>query len=389
MRKYQQLILWVFSFISLILVLVYRHEYNRLHYVLEVFNFFGTPCNFSAFNTTDKYLDHFDWGQSPVWQDNADHYIFSSFANNSCVQAIAVTRKATKLPKKCYLWFENENPTLGEMSSLMIAKKDDLEAHIYYCGIKNLKNTPYAISFGSRSKYSFTKKIILTQMEKKPIPIKATLCVSPSLYNKRELVEFISFHKLIGFKYFIFYYDDIPYSMLRYLSNLREILEIDLTFFPWNFPMHSTELTRQIIEKDCILRTLGKSEISVTLGLNEYLISLDSYGIYSLKRNFHSSQYINIPVQTICIQKNNSYHPIAVQNTNYYNDGSMKVIKLYFNSNSNKTENNVQNSSQLVIHSYKNCEGYSGPFYNTKSINMYSTDFIRSTLMQLLIHDQI
>ncbi|XP_044748092.1 uncharacterized protein LOC123309184 [Coccinella septempunctata] len=389
MRKYQQLVLLIFSFVSLILVLVYRHEYNRLHYVLEVFNFFGTPCNFSRLNTSDKYPDHFDWGQSPLWQEYGDYYVFSAFTNESLAQTLVVNKKVTKVPKKCFLWFENNNAEVGEMNSLKIAEADNLEAYIYSCRLKSFKTLPYAVSFGVRSKYVSPKKIILTYIEKRSNPITATLCVPPSSYNKRKLIEFISFHKLIGFKHFIFYYDDLPYSLLRLLSSLSEIVDVDLTFFPWNFPLPSSNLSRTIIERDCSLRTFSKSKSYIVLALSEYLIPLDSYGIYPLlQSNFHSLDQINIPVQTICIQQNRTFLPLIVQNINSYNDGSVRIIKFHFNF-VNKTENIVENSPQMVIHDYKHCEGYTGRFLENKLMDTYSTDLIRSTLMQLLKDGQI
>lgn len=389
MRKYQQLLLLLFSFTSLILVLVYRHEYNRLHYVLEVFNFFGTPCNFSELRTSDKRLDHFDWGQNPVWQQNGEYQIFSAFSNNSYAQVIAVVKKVSKMPKKCILWHEDENPTTASISSLKIADSDGLEAYIFSCGFKYHKIPPYAVSIGFSSKYFTPQKIILTHIEKSDF-VKATVCVPPSTYNKRELVEFLSFHSLIGFKYFILYYDDIPYSLLKFLSNLSKILEIDFTFYPWNFPFNSSGLIRSIIEKDCLLRTFGKSESSIVLAFNEYLIPLDSYGIYPLfQKGNHSFESINIPVQAMCIKTNETFYPIAVQNTNSYDDGEMRVVKFHFNSNVKSTKTNDKNSDQMVVHSYKYCKGYTGPFKSERSMSMYSTDFSRSLLVRLLTHNEI
>jgi hypothetical protein len=43
MRKYQQLLIGALGLISFICFLIYKHEYDRLRYVLENLNVFGNP----------------------------------------------------------------------------------------------------------------------------------------------------------------------------------------------------------------------------------------------------------------------------------------------------------------------------------------------------------
>ncbi|KAK9885610.1 hypothetical protein WA026_012374 [Henosepilachna vigintioctopunctata] len=391
MKKYKQLLLIIFSFTSLILFLVYRHEYNRLHYILEVFNFFGTPCNFSEISGSERVLDHYDWGENPIWQENDNFYTFSGFMNDSSAQVIALATKEAKLPKRCFIWYDNnESPRVGHMDYSQLAKDEDYSVYIFKCGFTNqfIKSVPYALSFRSKSSNVFNKKVMLTKLENRPIFVKTTICVLPAKYNKRELIEFISFHKLIGIKYFIFYYNDIPYSVIKFLGNLADILDLKTTFLQWNFPKYSTTLADIIVQKDCELRTSKKSLAYVVLKMNEYLIPLSSFSVHPLFEHY-TPNFIDIPVQKVCISSNVTFYPIAIQNTNSIDDGNLHVIKFNFNVPNIKSKNVSQNEFQMVIHAYEYCSNYSGRIVTDQTISRYSTDFIRSTLVQLLIHDQI
>ena len=48
MKKYSQLLLLIFSVISILCFVFYKHEYDRLRKVLEVLDIFGTPVTDSA-----------------------------------------------------------------------------------------------------------------------------------------------------------------------------------------------------------------------------------------------------------------------------------------------------------------------------------------------------
>ncbi|KAL3267218.1 hypothetical protein HHI36_011353 [Cryptolaemus montrouzieri] len=361
MKKYQQLFLILFSLISLTLFLVYRHEYNRLHYILEVFNFFGTPCNFSELRNSEKVLEHYDWGQDPVWQEHDNYYTFSGFINESCVQVIALEVKGSKSPRKCFLWYENDgDPILGQMSSNVIANDHELQALIYICRFRSSEDLPYAVSFTSKPNYLVNKKVTLTKIENWPITIKTTVCVPPRKFSKREFVEFISFHRLIGVKYFIFYQNSIPNRLTKFLSNLAEVLDIQATFLHWNFPKFSSSVVENIIEKDCSLRTYKKSRTRVVLALNEYLIPLDSYSLLTLfDNNTYHSNFLDVPIQKICITSNDTFQPLAVQNKNILKDRELRVRK--FNFNVEETKNTPHNNKfQMVINVYEYCSNLSG-----------------------------
>lgn len=397
MKKYHRLVLLIISVISISLFLVYRHEYNRLHYVLEVFNFFGQPCNFSDLQNSDRVLNHHDWGPTPYWQEVDNSFIYSAFITDKIeVKTIALQTDNKSTPKNCYFWFEEKKkPIIGKLKYTKISNDENaaLTTYFYICSLPNVENVPYAVSFSFKiKKDNEMKKILLTNTMGHDTIYNTTICVSPSVYSKKRLFEFLSFHKLIGIESFIFYDRDIPHRIAKLITNLANRLAIQSVFLPWNYPKTDGPLTRTIIENDCLLRTTGHTNYSVTLEINEYIVPIRASSFQQLINTIGSnSDRLALPVQKFCINNINMNRPIALQNFEVADDFNYNVVRYVHKSEKNKnviTTNAIDNT-QAAIHKYVKCNLEPHKTHTDKSITKYSTDFTRATLVQLLIHDQI
>ncbi|CAG9861823.1 unnamed protein product [Phyllotreta striolata] len=394
MKKYHQLILLIISAISLGLFLIYRHEYNRLHYVLEVFNFFGQPCNFSDLQTIDFTLRQHDWGPPPVWQETENAYIYSAFLiEKSKAKAIVLPKDGQKLPKNCYLWLEDrKKPLTGKFSfSKMVDGANSLVPYFYYCTATNVETAPFAVSFNSITKHDGNvKKIPLNDISapKPTVDINITVCVPPLLFSKRKFVEFFSFHRLIGVESFIFYDKDIPRRLVKLMENLSKRLDVRLAFLPWNFPKTETAAVRTIVENDCLLRTLRQSKFTAVLELNEYIVPVSSFTVNDLLRDSKAS----LPVRKFCSGNGDLGKPVALQSYNVINDARFNSVRyIYKNDNPDGYWDNeaaAPDGSRASVHKYIKCDANTK---TTKDYNMmkFSTDFTRSTLVQLLVHNQL
>ncbi|KAJ8979713.1 hypothetical protein NQ317_015537 [Molorchus minor] len=288
MKKYHRLILLIVSVISLSLFLIYRHEYNRLHYVLEVFNFFGQPCNFSDLQKSDVVLNQHDWGPQPVWQETDHGYIYSAFLTDKIeVKAIALQSDAKTIPRNCYLWFEDKKKAIqGKFKFSKIGNDDKtvITSYFYICSLPNVENVPYAVSFSYKAKYVVTL----------------------------EINEYI-----------------VPGSSLEF---------------------------------DSLIKDFGE--------------------------NFHR---LSLPVQKFCITNLSMNKPIALQNFEVASDFNYNVVR-YIRRNTKSDSiisTNAIDKTHASIHKYVRCNLDPHKTTTDNIMMKYSTDFVRSTLVQLLMHDQL
>lgn len=366
MKKYHQLLLLIVSVISLSLFLIYRHEYNRLHYVLEVFNFFGQPCNMTDLEISDKILNHYDWGSQPVWQETENGYIYSAFLTGKIeVKAIALSDQSPKNkgPRNCYLWFEDKKKAvIGKFKYSKLVNDDNSQfsAYLYICSLPNVEQEPFAVSFSFKQrKDNEMRKILVTNTLEDNAILNNTVCVSPSaLFSKKRFLEFISFHKLIGLDTFIFYGKDIPHRLSKIVSNLSHRLGISISFFQFNYPKENGPIVRSIVETDCLLRTSGKSKYALTLELNEYLVPMLEINFSDLMHNMGNFIRFSVPVQKFCIDSIDLSKPIALQFFDY--DVSFNTVRYIYGNSSENTEKttvaiNAADKGLVSLHKYVKC----------------------------------
>lgn len=389
MKKYQRLLLFLTTLISLVLFLVYRHQYNRLHYVLEVFDFFGQPCNFSNLDKNEKILDHHDWGPPPLWQESEKINLYSAFwTDQKEVKAIVVVPTDSVQSRNCFLWYENKRrPTVGKFRLSVMSESSTFKMYFYYCGSKTDNfNVPYAVSFSAKNKLVDPKKILLTNNLNYHVNLNVTVCVPLSAFNKTKFIEFLSFHKLVGVNSFIFYGGPVPHRITKLISNLAYRLDIHAAFFPWNFPYSYKELAKEVITFDCILRNKNQSYYAAVLEIDEYVVPEQYSSLTEILDNIdHNAQKVTFPVIKFCLEQGKPDNPMVLQNIELMNTKELTVANFY--------RVNVQNKSVAVhnfdrdfaaVHKYVHCSDKTAKRSVNTAILKYSTDFIRTTLIQML-----
>ncbi|XP_075986080.1 uncharacterized protein LOC142983122 [Anticarsia gemmatalis] len=301
MRKYYQLILVIVCFISIVTLLIYRHEYYRLRYVLEVLNFFGKPglseiefCG-PGFNATmlSEILRNSSMEvreTPPLFQQIDDNfYSYSSFLRSyqkyeKLTQTHAhnidtiVIGKANVSPNfRCNIWLENTNkPKAGRFSYKTVSEPiNEFRLYIFQCSLAKNLGKPKGVSFyvndyNINPIHAPINRVIQVNTKRKPREsasikfvnnIVPAICVIPNqipLVSRDSFIEFIVFHHMMGVNYFTIYDSMISEDIIRRLNLIpTDITQWNIQFFPLNYPFifaKSYNIVRNAIELDCLFR---------------------------------------------------------------------------------------------------------------------------------------
>lgn len=317
MRKYYQAALVIIAIMSLVSLLFYRHEYNKLRYVLEVFNYFGKPNQKNEINCTNNIpiftkLDMKFEEPLSSWQRlENDLYVYSAYnIHDNEIQVIGFGSSNNINNMQCAILFENEtNSILGDFSYLLIDdnlnianidKNFNYKGYHFYCAYTKNK-IPIGIMFFIKSNSDLNNVPIL--------PIKSqshtlnyantAICITPPLtkpIQPLQMIGFIKFHDIIGVDNFIVYDFGIPNE---YNSKLKELSKsqnsywkFTYTIVPWNFPFSNTHPTiiKNLIQADCLYRTYNKVMYIITLSWDEYIVLRYHHSLTDLMRDFKRSR---------------------------------------------------------------------------------------------------
>lgn len=396
MKKYYQLLLLLSSVTSLGLFLLYRHEYNRLHYVLEVFNFFGHPCNISELRASENIVDHHDWGPTPLWRQSENVQVYSAFWNNKNeIQAIVLRSGGRTVTKTCYVWFEDAHkPQLGSIRFSKIFNDSSTKQSLYwyFCSLKNNSAVPYAVSFSlGKKKPSQLNRIPVTHSLHKNFVFNITVCVTPSMFNKMRFVEFLAFHQLVGINSYIFYGGDVPHHFAKLLTNFLSRINVSLTYFPWNFPyLASSVLNREVVTQDCLMRNKDQSRFVIVLENDEFIVPSNSQSVLNIfnnsQTNFH--RYA-LPVQRFCVRNTNTYQPLSLQNFEVVSDMINPSLYLYSTNTAGFSTSVHSFNNFASVHKYIYCLKEPQRTYRDTSILKFSSDLIKSTLFDMFKHNYL
>lgn len=222
-----------------------------------------------------------------------------------------------------------------------------------------------------------------------------TLCVFNPDFDKQSLLEFLSFHALIGVDSYLIYSDAIPYRLTKILSNFQSRLGVKITFLPWNYPTTvkpsnaNAMVQKTLVEADCLLRTAAHSRRALLLEPDEYLVPifgksaddiLDSYALTA------ASARLAVGVHEFCRDSFKRHLPTALQNFKGAPGGGQVYVHNHELKERGKT--GFVDKEVAKVHKYRgSCEGVATK--TDKSMLRYYTDFSRATLVQLLLHDKI
>lgn len=301
MRKYYQLILVIVCFISIVTLLIYRHEYYRLRYVLEVLNFFGKPglseiefCG-PGFNATmlSEILRNSSMEvreTPPLFQQiDENFYSYSSFLRSyqkydKLTQTHAhiidtiIVGKADVTPNfRCNIWLENTNkPKAGRFTFKAVSEPvNNFHLYIFQCSMNKNLGKPKGVSFyvndyNINPIHAPINRVIQVNTKRKPRErasikfvnnIEPAICVIPNqipLVSRDAFIEFLVFHHMMGVNSFTIYDSMISEDIIRRLNLLpTDITQWNIQFFPLNYPFifaKSYSIVRSAIELDCLFR---------------------------------------------------------------------------------------------------------------------------------------
>uniref|UniRef100_A0A2S2NKP3 Glycosyltransferase family 92 protein n=1 Tax=Schizaphis graminum TaxID=13262 RepID=A0A2S2NKP3_SCHGA len=303
MRKYQQLLLVLVSFVSVFSLLLYRYEYMQLLNVLEVLNFFG----YTADNMTncvlleDKFYVDLEndnlLAKAPVsWIKRDQYYAYSAFwsIQQQSVHLPILGPRSAFSGYECRVWFKMADQFISKTAKLSYSIKTnnrDPNFHQYEVHCKPDKvpdNTePYGVLLGRENSL---KLFIPIKIQKESL-IKDDLivCIAPDYSGIPDtyLVEFIAYHTLVGVRHFVVYDIGIHYKVIEFLRSIAGHKDLYKTFssLSWQFPSTDIQLEKSILQKDCLQRTQGIAEHSILLSWDQYLILNKDERLNSLKKD--------------------------------------------------------------------------------------------------------
>ncbi|KAL7298530.1 hypothetical protein TKK_0008308 [Trichogramma kaykai] len=332
MRKYYQAFLLVTAIFSVITLLFYRHEYYKLRYVLEVFNYFGKPHQDGVKTNCLKTVNDvkkISLGLSePLssWQRlDEDLYLYSSFVTNSNkIQTISYGR-LDNLDLNCFIFFnELLTPIPGKFSFSVIGNTSDIPGKTAYRGYRLVceyteNMIPVGVSYQPKDQLLFNSKspILSVKVQDKQLQYNGSaICVSPPLHipmSNADMISFLNYHDLVGMTHFIVYDYGIPNSFHKAIKNLIDDADKGWNFtyeiIPWNFPIRDIHpnVIRKIIECDCLYRTYHKVMYATTMSWEEYLV-LKYHAIVSdllvdyERTKMYGNRYV-VSSQTFCTEQ--------------------------------------------------------------------------------------
>ncbi|CAH0392511.1 unnamed protein product [Bemisia tabaci] len=305
MKKYRQLALILITTFSVGTLLMYRHEYLKLRYVLEVLNFFGSPqetfnSNCAVLNETflDQKQRHYRFSNPPpAWTKVDQHYIYSAFfkgyKDKDLIEAIAVGPHSNFYNFNCRVWFSNNgviNSIRGKFHFTTVYHSKSKETNIMslymymlFCEPEENHDTvygahePYGVIFTNGS--SVNSRVFIPvhhQVSEVSTNWQSVMCVRPdkSGLQNSALVEFISFHRSIGVSDFIVYDSGVQHGILPILQSLagRDGFSDSISVMTWNFPFSDAFIEDMVIQHDCLLRAADKVPLIMVSSWQDYLI---------------------------------------------------------------------------------------------------------------------
>lgn len=398
MRKYHQLLLFIITLVSLSTLLMYRREYLKLRYVLEVLNYFGSPqgggeeclvLNDTFVNKeTQKNLFALP---KPSWVKVNQHYVFSSFweieNDKFHVRALSVGPPSAFTNFECHIWFDqgdNLHSVMGKFGYSLrnIPKyynetKEALPTNIYelFCEPVEsvVQGTPYGLVLIHKMDKNQIKTFIpvfkteITDVKKLG---KAVVCVRADRSGvlKSTIVDFISYHLAVGVTDFVIYDTGLQYKILSVLESLSGVKGFgeSLSVLRWNFPFNDLDTETTLLEMDCIARTSGRVETVAVLDWDEYIVPKKHYSVKEMFKEVSPSK--KIPVQFelesfICCtdlkddKRAEKPWPVALRKTQLMGIKSRKQLIIQYPVVGIEPSNHKILPQMGAVHIYRPCSG--------------------------------
>lgn len=412
MRKYYQAALLITAVVSLVSLLFYRHEYNRLRYVLEYFDYFGKPsqetskvnCPREKVEVEKIYVGLNE--PLSAWQRiDDDLYVYSSYVtNNRKIQTISYG-KLTNPNLDCNVFFEDLlTPIPGIFSFTIIGNTSDIPGRTAYRGYSLIceyteSMIPVGVTFQPRDQILFNANsplLAVKNLAKSLTYNGSALCVAPPLnipISRSEMISFLNFHELVGMNHFVIYDYGIPNAFHKAIRKMAQDSHPKWNFtyevVPWNFPIREIHpnVIRNIIEADCLYRTFNKVMYAATVSWEEYIVLKYHHIVSDLLLDFertkmYGNRYI-IQTQTFCTQQKDDKRstnstPIILRKTytspNALDANHLYIYKPHESLNVKGIKTLKAAANLIIVNRYVSCNDYNA---NNVETNKYESSILR------------
>jgi len=365
----------------------------KLLNVLEVLNFFG----YTADNSTscmlleDKFYIDLEndnlLAKTPVsWTKHDQHYAYSAFwsIQEQLVYLLLIGPRSAFSGYECRVWFKMADLYISKPGKLSFNIKHyahDLDYYQYqvHCTPDDIPigAEPYGILMGKENALKLFIPIE-TQQESHDKD-NLIICIAPDYSGIPDtyLVEFITYHTLLGVHNFVVYDIGIHYRVLKFLRSVAGHKGLYKTFstLSWQFPTTNLQMEKSMLQNDCLLRTQGYAKHSVLLSWDQYLVLNKDKQLNSFNKDINYT----FEVKSCCNNRESKKSwPMAMKKT--LCEKTNETVNFIVN---NQIMHYHQKSTTLgSIHKLEEiCEKINGK--DDKSMTRYLIDFVQSKLLSL------
>ena len=351
MRKYKTLALTIIAVVSFILFVIYKHEYDKLHYTLESLEVFGQPPQPGIGGQSQCRLAFVQRASTPPaeWtRVSSDISVYSSFwdEDNGLIQpklrSVALAEKSSHLDELLFK-VHYETGDVLKLSCEMESADDRKHVpgtsetlHIIFItctpiasSVKTflLSTSPHSVQFGVGGDHLTNLMPVHESSGFKTVEDKSALCILPTETGIRSIniVEFISYYQILGFGKFVFYGNNLTPQVRKLLD--RYIDEMNIVVEEKSFNLESSMqslnaknssasksqmeyLVKRTIELDCQYRHRDTHQNILVIRSNEFLVPSTSDTIPPLLASLSRIGRIvkqvaefHLSTQPVCIDK--------------------------------------------------------------------------------------
>lgn len=286
MKKYYQLLLLIFSIVSILSFVFYKHEYDRLRKVLEVLDVFGTPVTEAGELAVVPVKDCHNGSLQfipDLWRLYEDEiYIYSSFQTPHekgwSMNSLAVASRDSAAARKrasCALRVGDgtaDDRFEGTIEWKRMGNDSQVTAYSVMCNVPEMPGSAHLFSLYD-DKSTAQLSIPLHLSPEHPKDQSTSVCVysNDPYWQAGQVVDFILYYSALGADDFYLYHRGIGDQVVLALKAMvinRPNLSIHLA--AWNRPVGSLDMT--LVQHDCAWRHNGKSGPAVALPMSHYLV---------------------------------------------------------------------------------------------------------------------
>ncbi|BES89212.1 DNA polymerase [Nesidiocoris tenuis] len=398
------LILFLVSMV-VFFMLMYKFKYDQMKLIVEgagldaVDRYLHKAHIVSSFPQLRSVQGAFE-GPMNTYVNLTDFWLFSAFAcGDDMSEFCAVGFGPDRAPDfDCSVWFDLGRDLVSVAGSFSFTKTEidsSSAAYEFKCSLDDLKpihRKPYILDVKTTDR---SRKIFIPVYRTQRVNGKNryALCLYPDRAGNewKSLMEFLSYHEIIGFTDIIAYDNGINHGFFDKLKTLvvpsNGTLQ-SLSVIRWTMPVDNLSLEKHLIDVDCTRRTAKSTELTVALRWNQYLSLRDGGKVDSLLKSISSAEPFaaRLPAQRCCTdtmddRRSEKNFPIVLRKTLCIPDDEKQQLFLYKPSSNALPISSANLNAELLV--YAKCHGLPlsdlAPVF---SMWKYATLIRKSTLLR-------